>query len=81
MRVKAKQDVAQWASKWDPRITHIGTFLRSTRMHELAQLINVISGDLRLIGARPEGTEIAEGLAQENPDYCVRLWLPPGLSN
>ena len=80
MRVNAESHGAQWASKRDPRITHIGRFLRATRIDELPQLINVINGDLSLIGPRPERPEIEEDLEQQIPHYRVRHWIRPGLS-
>ena len=80
MRVNAEANGAQWASKRDPRITNIGRFLRATRIDELPQLINVINGDLSLIGPRPERPEIEEDLEQQIPHYRVRHWIRPGLS-
>ena len=80
MKVNAEADGAQWASMGDPRITRIGRFLRVTRIDELPQLISVISGDLSLIGPRPERPEIEEGLEQQIPHYRVRHWIRPGLS-
>ena len=70
----------QWAAKRDPRITRIGRIIRATRIDELPQLINVINGDLSLIGPRPERPEIEEGLEQKIPHYRVRHWIRPGLS-
>ena len=80
MRVNAETYGAQWASKRDPRITHIGKFIRATRIDELPQLINVINGDLSLIGPRPERPEIEENLEKQIPHYRVRHWIRPGLS-
>ena len=80
MRVNAETHGAQWAAKRDPRITRIGGILRATRIDELPQLINVINGDLSLIGPRPERPEIEEDLEQQIPHYRVRHWIRPGLS-
>ena len=80
MKVNAEAHGAQWASKRDPRITRVGRILRATRIDELPQLINVINGDLSLIGPRPERPEIEEDLEQQIPHYRVRHWIRPGLS-
>ena len=80
MSVNAETHGAQWAAKRDPRITRIGRIIRATRIDELPQLINVINGDLSLIGPRPERPEIEEGLEQKIPHYRVRHWIRPGLS-
>ena len=80
MRVNAETHGAQWAAKRDPRITRVGRILRATRIDELPQLINVINGDLSLIGPRPERPEIEEDLEQQIPHYRVRHWIRPGLS-
>ena len=80
MGVNAETHGAQWAAKRDPRITRIGRIIRATRIDELPQLINVINGDLSLIGPRPERPEIEEGLEQKIPHYRVRHWIRPGLS-
>lgn len=80
MRVNAEAHGARWASKQDPRITQIGRILRATRIDELPQLVNVLNGELSLIGPRPERPEIEEDLEQLIPHYRVRHWIRPGLS-
>ena len=80
MRVNAEALGAQWATRRDPRITKMGRILRATRIDELPQLINVINGDLSLIGPRPERPEIEEELERHIPHYRVRHWIRPGLS-
>ena len=80
MRVNAEAHGARWALKQDPRITQIGRILRATRIDELPQLVNVLNGELSLIGPRPERPEIEEDLEQLIPHYRVRHWIRPGLS-
>ena len=81
MRVNAEQvGGAQWAQKKDPRITNIGRVLRATRIDELPQLMNVLAGELSLIGPRPERPEFEVELEKHIPHYRVRHWIRPGLS-
>ena len=81
MKVNAEQvGGAQWAQKKDPRITKIGGLLRATRIDELPQLVNVIIGELSLIGPRPERPEFEIELEKHIPHYRVRHWIRPGLS-
>ncbi len=64
----------------DTRITLVGRFLRNTRIDEIPQLINVLKGDLSLIGPRPERPELAEKLKLEVPYYQQRLLVRPGIT-
>lgn len=80
MHVRAEDGRPQWAGHDDPRITQIGKVLRKLRLDELPQLVNVIKGDMSLIGPRPERPEIESRLESEIPHYRVRQWIRPGLS-
>lgn len=80
MRVDAEQNGAQLASVNDPRVTRIGRFMRMTRIDELPQLINVLKGDMSLVGPRPERPFFIEQLSGQIPDYLNRLGLKPGVT-
>lgn len=71
---------AVWSQKGDPRITAIGKFLRATHIDEFPQLINVLRGEMALIGPRPERPEIAESLEWDIAEYPQRLKVRPGIT-
>jgi len=72
---------AVWAKKNDGRLTCVGKVLRKTRADELPQFINVIKGDMSLIGPRPERPEIAQKLEKNIPFYVERtFWVTPGIT-
>lgn len=64
----------------DPRITPIGEFLRATRLDELPQLINVVRGEMSLVGPRPERPYFVERFCRELGDYDLRHLVPPGIT-
>jgi len=70
----------QWATEDDPRITRVGRILRRMRLDELPQIVNILRGDIHLIGPRPERPEFYAQLEQEIPFYSVRLAVKPGLT-
>jgi exopolysaccharide biosynthesis polyprenyl glycosylphosphotransferase len=77
MRVDAPQYAKTPRGKGDPRITKVGAFLRRTSLDELPQLINVIKGDMSLVGPRPEMPFLVE---KYKPIYRCRLLVLPGLT-
>ncbi|MGP1414612.1 MAG: sugar transferase [Treponema sp.] len=66
--------------KKDARITRVGSFLRKTRLDEFPQFINVLMGDMSIIGPRPERPELAITLEKEVPFYKQRLLVKPGIT-
>ena len=68
------------ASKGDPRITRLGNFLRAARLDELPQLINVLRGEMSLIGPRPEREFFVRQFEQEMPAYVLRMAVKPGIT-
>lgn len=81
MKVNAEKDgKAVLASKNDNRITPIGRFIRATRIDELPQLINVLSGDMSIIGPRPERPEIIAQYVEEMPEFIFRMKIKAGLT-
>lgn len=69
-----------WAAKRDPRTTRIGAFLRRTHLDEFPQFINVLRGDMTLVGPRPERPELVRELVEDIPDYAVRSRVLPGIT-
>jgi len=80
MRVDAEKSGPQWVRQQDQRITRIGALLRLTRLDELPQLWAVVTGDMSLIGPRPERPHFEEELEQQIPHYRLRHSIRPGLS-
>ena len=76
-----KNTGAVWAKKTDPRVTVTGKFLRKTRLDELPQLINVINGDMSIIGPRPERPGFYQNLENKIPFYADRTYgVRPGIT-
>lgn len=82
MRVDAERDgVARLSTgDTDPRITPIGRFIRKVRIDELPQLINILKGEMSIVGPRPERPEIAAQYEQELPEFSLRLQAKAGLT-
>ena len=80
MSTDAESDGPQWSSRFDSRVTTIGSILRRTRVDELPQLWCVLNGTMSLIGPRPERPEIDKNLEKLIPYYPLRLNVRPGLS-
>ena len=69
-----------WASKGDPRITPIGFLLRKSHFDEVPQLINVLKGEMSVIGPRPERPELVARLDGQIQGYSKRLAVAPGIT-
>ncbi len=81
MRVDAEvQTGAVWAQKDDPRRTRLGTFLRKTSLDELPQLINVLKGDMSLVGPRPERPVFIKQFSKTIPNYNARHAVKAGIT-
>ena len=80
MRIDAERRGVQWATKNDPRVTMLGRILRQTRLDELPQLINVVLGDMNIVGPRPERPSIVRRLAESIEEYPLRHWAKPGIT-
>ncbi|MFH1286563.1 MAG: sugar transferase [Candidatus Magasanikbacteria bacterium] len=76
----AETEGAQFAKKNDKRITIVGKILRKTRIDELPQCLNLLKGDISLIGPRPERPEIVNQLQEKMPYYPLRHVIKPGLT-
>jgi exopolysaccharide biosynthesis polyprenyl glycosylphosphotransferase len=76
----AEQNGAVWSKKGDVRITPFGKFLRSTRLDEMPQFLNILKGEMSLIGPRPERPHFVRQLSQTLPFYETRHIIKPGLT-
>jgi sugar transferase (PEP-CTERM system associated) len=81
MRSDAESDgKPRWAASNDERVTSVGRFIRKYRIDEVPQLLNVLRGEMSLVGPRPERPYFVDTLTQEVPFYAARHSLKPGLT-
>lgn len=80
MIVNAEKEGAVWATKDDCRVTPFGKFLRRSRLDEMPQFLNILKGDMSLIGPRPERPYFVKELSQVIPFYETRHIIKPGLT-
>ena len=80
MSSDAEKNGAQWASENDVRVTRVGNFIRKTRIDELPQIINIIKGEMSIVGPRPEREVFIEDLEKEIPYYRFRHAVKPGVT-
>jgi len=81
MRTDAERpNGAVWASRGDPRVTAVGRVMRKYRIDELPQLINVIRGEMNIVGPRPERPSIFSRLCDDITEYPLRQRARPGIT-
>lgn len=69
-----------WAQENDPRITRVGRFLRASHLDEVPQLLNVLRGEMSVVGPRPERPIFVEQFRSQIPNYAERLRVKPGIT-
>ena len=80
MDINAELEGQQWATDDDPRVTKIGRILRKYRLDEIPQFFRVLTGNLSLIGPRPETPLLTKKFNEETPGFVTRLLVTPGMS-
>ncbi len=80
MNVNAEINGPVWASRNDPRVTFFGKFLRRARIDEIPQFLNILKGDMSLVGPRPERPNFVKILEKHIPYYSLRFSVKPGLT-
>lgn len=80
MVMDAEKYGAQFSTKNDPRITKVGKVIRATRLDELPQLLNILKGDMSIVGPRPERQQYIDEFCQETPEFIYRLKVKAGLT-
>jgi len=81
MIVNAEQATGPiWAHERDDRVTRVGRLLRRTHLDEVPQVINILRGEMSLVGPRPERPELFEEFCAEIPDFHLRLRVKPGIA-
>jgi lipopolysaccharide/colanic/teichoic acid biosynthesis glycosyltransferase len=71
---------AVWATRDDPRVTRLGRWLRRLRLDELPQFLNVLRGEMAIVGPRPERPEFVKTLEEQIPFYRQRHCVKPGIT-
>jgi len=77
---QAEANGARWADKSDTRVTKVGLFLRRSRLDEIPQLVNVLAGEMSLVGPRPERPEFTTALETQIPFFVHRVLVKPGIT-
>lgn len=80
MYPNAEKDGVQWAQRNDSRVTKVGRVLRKTRIDELPQLINILKGEMSIVGPRPERPHFIKEFSRDLPKFNERLVVKPGLT-
>ncbi|MCF1458303.1 MAG: exopolysaccharide biosynthesis polyprenyl glycosylphosphotransferase [Shewanella sp.] len=80
MKTDAELNGAKWASKNDSRVTRVGKFIRRTRIDEIPQVINILKGEMSIVGPRPEREFFIKELVKYIPYYRFRHAVKPGIT-
>jgi sugar transferase (PEP-CTERM system associated) len=80
MRANAEENGAVWAKTNDQRVTRVGRWIRKLRLDEIPQMINVLKGEMSVVGPRPERPVFTEQLKNEIPYYPQRHVIKPGIT-
>ena len=75
-----EKEKAEWSTRNDPRITPVGKLIRRTSIDELPQLVNVLKGEMSLVGPRPERPQFVQKFRDEIPRYMVKHQVRPGMT-
>ena len=75
-----EEEKKAWTTQNDPRVTKIGKFIRKTSIDELPQLLNVLKGEMSLVGPRPERPYFVEKYKEEIPRYMIKHQVRPGIT-
>lgn len=69
-----------WAKKEDPRVTRVGKIIRKTRIDEIPQFLNILKGEMSLVGPRPERPELVSEFEKDIPGFSERTIVKPGVT-
>ena len=77
---KPSEEKSKWTTPNDPRVTAVGRFIRKTSIDEMPQFFNILSGNMSLVGPRPERPFYVEKFREEIPHYMIKHQVRPGLT-
>ncbi|MBQ8933422.1 MAG: undecaprenyl-phosphate glucose phosphotransferase [Lachnospiraceae bacterium] len=75
-----EEEASKWTTPGDPRVTRVGRFIRRFNIDEMPQFVNVIRGDMSLVGPRPERPQFVEKFKEEIPRYMIKHQVRPGIT-
>lgn len=81
MRINAEENGPQLSNELDKRVTRVGIYLRRYRLDEIPQFVNILRGEMSLVGPRPERAYFIEQLSHLTPDFPTLLQMKPGLTS